>query len=183
MTFSKRISGLVPCDAALAYEILTDYDAYSEWMPLMASSKLLAREGELAIAEFAVFKPDGDKLVMECIHSKNTMVLGRRIEGKFPLSKIQWDLAPADAGQCQVALTIELRYHWRWVLTGCRRFLNVARLLAAFRSQVAVFAPEMPIAGQEGEKILELLETNEGIVVWLRGRKYVLQPAPEENHD
>ena len=95
---TRRSAGLLPCDPALTYEILTDYDGYAEWVPFMASSKLLAIEGELAIAEFGLGRRRVHKMVMECIHAKNQMVLGRRIEGRIPVSKIQWDITPADGG-------------------------------------------------------------------------------------
>jgi hypothetical protein len=35
------------------------------------------------------------------------------------------------------------------------------------------------VAGEEGERILELLETGDGFVCWVRGKKYVLTPESE----
>ena len=32
---------------------------------------------------------------------------------------------------------------------------------------------------EAGEKILELAETEDGVICWIRGKKYVLQPVAE----
>ena len=47
------------------------------------------------------------------------------------------------------------------------------------RIELAVFQPELAIADAQGEKILEVLETDEGLVCWLRGQKYTLNPATD----
>jgi hypothetical protein len=46
-------------------------------------------------------------------------------------------------------------------------------------SQVSTFLPELAVRDEEGEKILELVETDEGVVCWIRGKKYVLKPESE----
>ena len=51
--------------------------------------------------------------------------------------------------------------------------------LDRLQSELAVFQPELAIADAQGEKILELSETDEGLVCWLRGKKYIFNPATE----
>src|SRR4030081_3252932 len=67
---------VVKAEPATVYDILTDYDNYLDWFPVTNHSKLMVKEGDdLAIAEFECVKPSGAKLTMECIHTRNEMVL------------------------------------------------------------------------------------------------------------
>ncbi|MND05905.1 hypothetical protein D3C83_269640 [compost metagenome] len=43
------------------------------------------------------------------------------------------------------------------------------------QGQLATFMPEIALADESGDRILELMETEEGVVCWIRGKKYVLQ--------
>jgi hypothetical protein len=179
LTLTRRASSLFPCDQALLYEILTDYDTYSDWLPLVVASKLLAREGDLAIVEFDLGTRRGEKVALECIHTKNKMVLGRPISGRTLLSKIEWNLEPAAEGT-QVRLTIQARPNWRWLVPRFRKILHAASCLEALRSQLSAYQPELVVSGPEGEKVLELIETPDGFQLWLRGKKYNLTPAQEK---
>jgi ribosome-associated toxin RatA of RatAB toxin-antitoxin module len=178
-TFSKRAAATVPCEASLLYEILTDYDTYSEWMPFIVKSKLLAKEGDLAIAEFELSQPKDDKFDMEAIHTKNKMVLCRAIGGKTPIAQFRWDIVPSSEGQSQVTLTMEAKAHWKRFVPTYSRFMSPAICLQALALHASIFLPEMVLADEEGEKILEVSETPEGLVCWLRGKKYILSPAPD----
>jgi ribosome-associated toxin RatA of RatAB toxin-antitoxin module len=175
---TRRAAAVLPCDPSLAYQLLTDYDSYSEWMPFVSASKLLAREGDLAIAEFTLARPRDEKVVVECIHSPNQMVLGRTIGGNIPISRIEWNLAPAAEGRTELKLTLEARPSWR--LPSLQRFLNARKLMKAVENHVSAFSIAGD-SGDEGEKLLELVETSEGLVVWFRGRKYTLKAASEEH--
>jgi polyketide cyclase/dehydrase/lipid transport protein len=188
LTFTKRSSLLFRCDSALLYDVLTDYDTFSEWFPLVARSKLLAREGDLAIAEFELLQPAKDMFVVECIHTKNKMVLWRTIRGRIPINEVRWDIepggagqSPGGAGQCKVTLSIEGRTCWARLVPAYRLFLKTARDLQALQNQVSAFLPDLETT--EGEKILEISETGEGLVCWMNGKKYTLTPAPEGSHD
>ena len=164
-------------DPGLIYDILTDYDSYAEWMPYLSGSRLLAKEGDLAIAEFDMAQPKPQKLTLECIHSRNTMVLGRPISGGLPLQKIQWDISPAGQGQSQLNLTIVARNDWHWILPGSGRYRSAQLCWNALKKHLSAFATDIGVSTADGEKLLELLETDEGPVLWLRGKKYVLREA------
>src|SRR3990167_4172744 len=110
---ARQATAVVGCAPSLLYDILTYYDNYFEWLPLVAQSKLLAREGDLAIAEFELAFPQKDRLNIECIHTRNKMVLWRTIGGKIPISQVQWDIESGQGGQCQVSLTLEQKATWR----------------------------------------------------------------------
>jgi hypothetical protein len=168
----------MPGDPGLVYEILTDYDSYCEWMPLIAESRLLAKEGDLALAEFELAKPRKGKFVIESIHTKNAMVLIRTISGKVPIDQMEWTIAPSDRG-ASVSVIVQSRANWGRFVPAYRRLIDPGACMAGLRSQLAAFSPDLGLTSEEGEKIFELSETEQGLVCWLRGKKYILTPAPE----
>lgn len=165
----------IPCEPSLVFELLTDYDSYAEWIPLVTRSKLLAKEGDLALAEIEVSQPIPDKLVFECIHDKNRSVLARAISGKVPLGKLEWTIAAAGPSQSAVTVTLEGKSAWHWLLPSYRKLLNADRYARALQGQAAAFSPEISVTGDSGETILDLMETSEGMVLVYRGQKYLLQ--------
>jgi ribosome-associated toxin RatA of RatAB toxin-antitoxin module len=178
MTFHSKAARTFPADAKLLYEILTDYDTYFEWMPLVGQSKLLAKETDLAIAELDLTAPKGEKVSLECIHSRDKMVLSRVIRGPAAGSQLQWSLTAAGDQQCNVTLDIEGKRNWRW-LRRSHYFMGSAKnCLGRLESHLSAFRPEISIEGQ-GEQILDISETAEGLVCRFRGKKYILTPANE----
>ena len=173
----QRSSATLRCDPSLIYEILTDYDAYADWLPGIAQAKSLATEGDLAIAEFHFTAPRKERFVVECIHTRNKMVLWRKIEGNVPISQIEWEITSSGAGQGQVSLAVSGAGSFNPFHAGPGKFLNASRAVKALQGQTASFVPELGIADGSGEKILELSETDDGIVCWIRGKKYVLKES------
>src|SRR5689334_23824179 len=95
------------CSAEIVYEILTDYDSYHGWMPLVGNSQLLAKAGELAIARLEWAPPSEGHATAECIHTTNAGVLSRVIEGEAPLTSLEWELETTGPDRCRLKLTIE----------------------------------------------------------------------------
>lgn len=174
-TSTKRSSLALGCEAGLLYDILVDYDNYAEWLPGLARSKSLATEGDLAIAEFHLANSSKDRFVVECIHTRNKMVLWRTIEGKVPLTQVEWTIAAAGDSQSRVHLAAERRFAWADLFSGSGRFFRPPQVLMGLQGQVSTYLPEIALADEEGEKILELTETEEGVVCWIRGKKYILK--------
>ncbi len=179
---TRKSSVALPCDSSLPYEILIDYDSYAEWLPSLAQSKLLAKEGDLAIAEFDVGRPGKDKYAVECIHTRNKMVLTRTISGVIPVAQYEWKIEPEGAG-CKITLVVAGKTSWRLLLPVYRMLTNPARCLDALKSQLSAFSPDIAVRDEKGEKILELMETEQGLVCWLRGKKYTMTPVSEGEND
>ena len=179
----RKSETVLGCDPSLLYDVLTDYDGYAEWLPQVAQSKALAREGDLAIAEFDLSQPSKERFVIECIHTRNKMVLWRAIGGNIPIYEVEWTISPSGESQTKVTLAITTRTNWNSLLPKYRRFLDPPKCLKALERQISTFAPEMAVTDEEGERILELAETEEGVVCWIRGKKYVLKPETGGNHD
>jgi ribosome-associated toxin RatA of RatAB toxin-antitoxin module len=172
---TSRAEASLPCEASLVYEVLTDYDSYSEWLPMVTQSKLLAKEGDLALAEISVGQPFPDKLVFECIHDKNRSVLGRAISGKVPFGKLEWTISAEGAQSAKVSLVVASKSDWHWILPGWSKVIDAPAFLGALKGQVAAFGSELSV-GAGGETILDLMDTPEGMVLVYRGQKYKLQP-------
>ena len=167
------------CAAGLLYDVLTDYDGYSEWLPRVTQSKLLAREGDLALAEFEINFPPKDRFVIECIHTRNKMVLWRSIGGDIPVWQVEWTITASGESKAEVSLVVTGKFQRNSLLPKYRRFLEPKKCMKALLSQVSAFLPELAVTDEEGEKILELVETEDGVVCWIRGKKYVLKPESE----
>ena len=171
-------SVVVKAEPSAVYDVLTDYDNYLDWFPVTNHSKLMVKEGDdLAIAEFEFDKPAGGKLTMECIHTRNEMVLNRRISGNMPLLRLQWNLAP-QAGGTSITLRSEMDFtNWRMFVPGtAKNFVNHA-LLQALEGRVNAFSSELQSEG--GRKFLEIIQTNDYLEIWFMGKKYKLTPIDE----
>src|SRR4051812_47166228 len=152
-----------------------------EWMPLISRSKLLATEGDLAIAEFELLRPEKDTFAVECIHTKNRMVLWRTIRGNLPISEVQWDIESAEAGKSRITLSVQGPGISFRPFSPYKKLLNPSLCMKALERQLSLFLPEL--ATDEGEKIFEIAETTDGLVCWMQGKKYALTPLPEGTHD
>lgn len=169
---------VVKAEPATVYDILTDYDNYMDWFPVTNHSKLMVKEGDdLAIAEFEFEKPAGAKMTMECIHTRNEMVLNRRISGNMPVLRLQWNLAP-QAGGTSVSLRTEMDFtNWRMLVPGTARVFSHHVLLKSLEERVNTYASEMQSDG--GRKFLEIVQTNDFLEIWFMGKKYKLTPIDE----
>jgi ribosome-associated toxin RatA of RatAB toxin-antitoxin module len=172
---NRGSSAVLPCDAALIYEILTDYDHFSEWLPHIRQSKTLATEGDLAIAEFEFTAPRKERFVVECIHTRNQMVLWRAIEGRVPITQVQWEMAAPDAAHCQVSLLVSGLFSFNPLRAGPGKFLDPGNSLKALWNQAFSFMPEIVIAAGSSDEILDLSETEDGVICRIHGKKYVLK--------
>jgi ribosome-associated toxin RatA of RatAB toxin-antitoxin module len=177
----KKASVVLVCEPSLIYEILTDYDSYSEWMPLVTSSRLLAQEGDLAIAELAVDVGRLQTLSIECIHDRDRMVLSRAIGSTLLVSKVEWTISPAGPGQSKVDIAMHARRWWSSFHPSHRRFLNPEACLEGLRKQVALFDAGAGVAVPGAERILQIHETQEGLIAWYLGKQYKMTPVAEQN--
>jgi len=175
-TFRKTGSASLPCDPSVAYEILIDYDGYSEWLPWLAASKLLAKEGDLAIAEFELGFGAREKYAVECIHTRNRMVLTRTISGRVPVRQFEWLLEPSGAGGCKVVLNLEGRNSWQRFVPAYGCLIRPAACLKRLELQAASYSTDLAVQDASGERLFELMETEQGMVCTYRGKKYTLTP-------
>jgi len=176
---SKKGDALtLPCASSAAYRILTDFNRYFDWIPFLTNSKTLAVEGDLALAEFQM-RPPYSKLVVESIHSANEMVVVRKISGDSPFREMTWQLDSRGEEQCEVALRLSVSRGLSGALRMRPVYWNARDLLTALDSRVRVLSGDL-----EGDlpfrQILDISETEEGLVAWFEGKRYLMTPLPEE---
>ena len=172
---TKRSALPIPADPVVLYEILTDYERLAEWLPQVSRGRLLAGEGDLALVELELRGRENTRFAMECIHSRDQMVVWRPVEKRIPVTEFRWELEPAGDGQCRVSAMAKRPLSLSLRSQDLRQFLEPGTCLKALHDQAPVFTPDDKLA--EGcEKILEIVETESGLICWLRGRKYRLVP-------
>lgn len=181
MGHGTSASAKLKCDAGLVYDVLTDYDSYFEWLPFIGYSKLLAKEGDLAIAEFEVISPRHAKIAFEWIHTRNKSVLGRRISGEVQLHQILWELKRAGEGETEVTVRIDRAREFKELFAGSKKYPDADKYLSALQSRVAAFTSDFALEDESGRKLIEIFETDDGLDLWIFGKKYLLKPVPDEN--
>lgn len=169
MKLKHTASALIPVKPAFVYEVVSDYAGYAQWLPGLKSSQLLAQESNFAIAEFEFNANPGKKLTVECIHAPTSMVVVRSLSGNKPTVKIEWAIAPAASGQAQIALKMEGPFSLPF-LAGYKGFFNPGKGLTALQGVLAASGE-----GPPGEKIIEIIETDEGLFCLYQGTRYRME--------
>lgn len=124
MRFKASSSAFIRAPQRVVYSVLTGYRQYEMWVPDVTRSRLLAREGELAIAELIAPPYGREKLVLEFVQSPRDRVVFTQVDryrqdGVFG----HFTLAGAEDGSgtmVEVELGVRLGF-WR---LGCRRRLK-----------------------------------------------------------
>jgi hypothetical protein len=182
MTFLGRIavprtllaSKTISCDPSLAWDILSDYAAWTEWFPLVTKSSQLARETNFALVDLELAAFPGRRVSVECIHAPNSKVLVKSLIGQDPEFVLDWTISPAGEGQAQV----QVKCAWLHTPSNFRAALSVLnpeRWLAALSSQAASFAGDFTTGPADPSTILEIYETEQGLICWYRGKKYEMK--------
>ena len=173
---TREASGTIPCDASLAWEILSDYPAWTEWFPLATKSAQLARETNFALVDLELAPFPGRKISVECLHAPHSKVLMKSLMGQDPEFVLDWTIAPAGDGQSRVTVKCS------WVFTAANFWasagaVNPRRWLNALAAQAASFAGDFEKGPSDPATLLEIYETDDGLVCWYRGKKYVMKAA------
>ena len=126
MRFIARTSSYIRAPQPVVYSVLTGYRQFEAWVPDITRSRLFAREGELAIAEF-IAPPYGlEKLVLEFIESPPDAVVFTQV-GRFREDGLfgRFELAPAD-DEAGTTVSAELGGRIGFLRRPCRRRLRQA---------------------------------------------------------
>lgn len=105
---------------------------------------------------------------MECIHAPTSMVVLRSLTGNKPAVRIQWSITAAESGQAQITLKLEAPIPF--IIGSYKGFFSPGNVLSALRGVLAASGE-----GPAGEKIIEIVETEEGLFCSYRGTKYRME--------
>ena len=94
MRFTSRHTLYINAPQRVVYAVLTNYRHFEAWMPDVVRSRLLAREGEVAVAELIVPPHGAEKLILELVESPSSSVAFTQVDrlredgvsGRFDLS-------------------------------------------------------------------------------------------------
>lgn len=178
MRISSRCAVRLDAPPEGVYGLLTKYDGYAAWMPGITAARLLAQEGDLAVAELELSVPRGARQSVECIHDRNTRVIVRPIGGTA-LGQLQWTLARAPGGGTDVELVVTSRLGWGLMQPGAWRARSAARVVEGLRRALSG-AAGFALGPGSGDVVVELLETPEGLALWLNGKRYRVVADAEE---
>ena len=159
MRFSVSTSTYIKAPQRIVYSALTSYRHFEAWVPDVNRSRLFAREGELAIAEFIAPPYGREKLVLEFIESPRSSVVFTQVDrsredGVF--GSFQLETADDGAGTTVKAMLSANVSPFR--LTCRRRLLNVAeRTLAGLADRaLKLMASGLGDVPDQRAKILEV---------------------------
>lgn len=177
---TRAASRTIGCDPSLAWDILSDYVNWPEWLPLVTKATQMARETNFALLELELTAFPGrkvTKVTAECVHAPNAKVLVKSIMGQDPEFVLDWTVAPAGTGQALVSVKCTW-VHTPGTIVAARSALNPDLWLNALAAQAASFADDVTTAGDmttgptDPATLLEIYETDAGLICWYRGKKY-----------
>jgi hypothetical protein len=164
------------------FDRLTDYPRLSEWLPGVESARVLAREGDIVVAELVAPGLGASSLVLELVHSPPKLAQFTRVDQySGEGTSGTWELVADDDG-------VELRVHLRpgpsFSRARGRKRLRAGlddALDAIRKGLEEIAAQPEPEGDEEGRrKILEVTRRGDTVVVWHRGRVFEL-PRRAEN--
>ena len=182
---AAEASAYVRAPREVVYRILTRYDLYSTWIPDITASRLLAREGDVAVAELVCPRYGRGKFVLELIETPATAVAFSRVDHHRVELTGGWRLAEAHGGDhvvARAALRIDGRPHEVFLRRAMRDVLErtvEALVERAALVEAALEAGEVP----PGEPILDLTHSGESVVVRLRDRVFELDRQEVRKED
>jgi len=168
----------VPRD--LAFQVLTDYEAYREWLSGVAEARILACEGDVVVLEIRVPAFQSEAVVVEAIHSPPAEIRFRQV-GHYG--------RPDVAGRCELGeegggsrIRIDVRIagplldFGRWH----RQRAVFAAALAALRERLADVRAGRAGIAREKRKVLEVREHEDGLEILLHGQRFRLVRVADE---
>lgn len=171
---TRTASRTLPFDPALAWDILSDYAAWPEWFPLVTQATQTAREMNFASLQLELAPFPGRKVAVECLHAPNSKVLAKSLSGQDPDFILDWTIAPAGSGESQVTVKC-IWVHTPANFKAAMTALDPGAWLDALASHASSFAADLASGSPDPSTILEIYETETGLVCWYRGNKYEMK--------
>jgi hypothetical protein len=175
--FTASASVYVKAPRGVVYSALTGYRQYETWLPDIVRSRLLAREGELAIAEFLAPPYGNDKLLLEFVASKPDSVIFNQVDrlrqdgvfGRFELTEA------ADAAGTLVKATLGAKAGP--LRLGCRKRLRrvLKRSLAALTDRaIKLLTSGLSEVPDQRAKVMEIDIGGNEVTLRVGGHTYEL---------
>lgn len=165
------------------FALLTDYPRLCEWLPGVESARVLAREGDVVVAEVAAPGLGAPTLVLELVHSPPGLAHFTRVDQyRGEGTTGTWELSE-DNGD--VELRVRLRPGPSFAGARGRKRLRAGleNALEAIRRglEEKTAEPETESEVDGRRKILEVTRRGDTVVVWHRGKVFELPRRAEDD--
>jgi len=170
------------CDRDEAFGRLTDYHHLRDWLPVVESARILAREGDVVVAEVSAPGLGAPSLALEIVHSPPGLAHFTRVDQyRGQGTSGTWELIEEEGG-------VELRVRLRPgpTVAGTR---SLKRLRTGLENALGVICrglnektdePELETDVDGRRKILEVTRCGNTVVVWHRGKVFELPGRAED---
>ena len=178
------LSATIRARKAQIFELLADYQKYADWTADTVHSVILAKEGDIVVAEFCSPELMEDKYVLEFVQSKPTLITYKQVDqyGSRGLTG-SWSLTDSpDAGG--VVLTGEMNFtttlrrsyrNRRKVELVLQRRLDAIEQILSDSSSVQKEHPLESGKAVLGTEILGAVQHGDPLAICFLGQKYVLK--------
>ncbi len=161
------------------FEIVSDYDQYQAWMPMIAHSKVLTREGDITIVEFRTSQGSDRSYTVELVHAAPTAITFQQIDSLDPAAVSgSWQLEASDTG---VEVQAKLRVPTAFLRFGSRRRIRTELqvTLDALGTRSRQLNSSGPQTGATRRKVLEVVREARGLKIWYMGESYLVPKTRE----
>ncbi len=160
------------------FAIVADAGRYAGWVPGIEDSSVLAREGDVAIAEFRARW--GDRTFnLELVQSPPDVIDFRQIDslGRPEISG-RWQIGETEPGVGATTVLVRLRLSLETPIFGLgsrRRMRSALRAgLDALGARRRGLAASRPEAAGDRQKVLEVVREAGGLKVWYLGESFYM---------
>lgn len=176
MKYAASASSWIKAPQPTVYSVLSEYRWYETWLPDVTRSRLLAREGGVAIVELIAPAWGSEKILLEMVESPESIVFTQIDRYREKGLTGSWRITPTEQGE-GVIVQARLATRFRPFSLRCRRRLGTVldRALAALGDRALRFlANGGPDVSAEKRLVLEIAQNADHLVVSLGDDVYDL---------
>lgn len=174
MRYAAAASSWIKAPEPTVYSVLREYRWYEAWLPDVTRSRLLAREGGVAIVELIAPAWGHEKLLLEAVERQDSIVFTQIDRYRDEGLTGSWHIAPTDRGE-GVVVELRLAPRFRPFSLSCRRRLRsvLDRSLAALGDRaLRCLADGGPEVSEEKRLLLEIAPRGDHLVVSVGGEVF-----------
>lgn len=180
MRYAATASSWIKAPRSTVLSILCGYREYEAWLPEVTRSRLLAREGGVAVAELIAPVWGSEKILLEMVESPDSIAFTQIDRYRETGLTGSWRLTPTEKGE-GVIVQAALALTHRPFSLRCRKRIRVVleRSLSALGDRaLRALAHDASGGPMDKRRILELVRNGDRLVVTLEDRVYELSGRP-----
>lgn len=94
--------------AEVVYEVVTDYESYPEFLPMIKETEILERQDNVVVCKFSIFVVKNFEYVLRLEHDPPHKTRWTYVRGDFKNSEGGWDFEPIDEVSCRVTYSVDM---------------------------------------------------------------------------